>query len=158
MGFDPLRERFAGEADNAQRRIQEGGPTRSAIDGQPDLGRELSADSMEAEGREQTDHALRHGGCRHGQAMVFGHRRGRQAILPAGDALQFALAHQPAQDLAMDAGRNDIARGQTAPAAGKLEEPFTVGGIRHVAKCSQLSISVNSSTHDVWTCAQPPTV
>jgi len=53
---------------------------------------------------------MRHGGSREGEPVVFRDRRLAQAITAARDALQFALAHQSAQHLPMNSGRDYIAR------------------------------------------------
>ena len=45
----------------------------------------------------------------------------------------------------MDDGRNDVARGQPALAAGDFEEPFAIRKLDHVANCRHFLVSVNSS-------------
>ncbi len=84
LAFDPVRldrfgERFAAEAEDAQRRIGQRGSASPAIDRDPYLVRKLGADAVEGESGKQAYDAMGHGGSREDEPMVFRDRRVTQA-------------------------------------------------------------------------------
>jgi hypothetical protein len=95
------------------------GPPRLVADGHPHLEGVLGRETVEAQGREQADHASGHAAGRFGEVLALGSRCTGKAVKPPGQALDYAARDKPADLRSRHPGGFELARAGDARSAEK---------------------------------------
>lgn len=104
-----------------------------AVDHHPDLVRQLRADLVVGQRREEAHDALGHASGRAGQVRVLGRVGRRRRVHAAGDLDELAAGDQPAKHLGVDAVLLGVPDAEHAQSPGEFQGlARCLGGLGHV--------------------------
>ena len=112
--LDAAGERRAGDPHDPNGREVDARDAGAPIDGKPYLSRMLRTEAMEAQRREQAEHALRHAPRDLGEGVVLRRFDGGKGVKPTAHAREIAPACQPANILRVNTSRDGVGQSEEA--------------------------------------------